>query len=152
MPQDRQVSDTDVFHCAKDDSRALALLPTEFWGHFAIQVACRVSPQVRWLKRPRHHIIIHDICPGIHSGQKDFHHRRALHKKKYCVLHREINEKIMIAVLSTYFLNSLPHISSFTKYLLTRSERANNSMEMPQNFRKLRLLVNFRGLLITVSY
>ena len=30
MRQDRQVSDTDVFHCAKDYSRALALLPTEF--------------------------------------------------------------------------------------------------------------------------
>ena len=45
MSQDRQVSDTEVFHCAKDYSRALALLPTEFWGHFAIQVACRVSPQ-----------------------------------------------------------------------------------------------------------
>ena len=147
MPQDRQVSDTDVFHCAKDYSRALALLPTEFWGHFAIQAACRVSPQspmVETTTTSHNH--------SRHSGQKDFHHRRALHKKKYCVLHREINEKIMIAVLSTYFLNSLPHISSFTKYLLTRSERANNSMEMPQNFRKLRLLVNFRGLLITVSY
>ena len=105
MPQDRQVSDTDVFHCAKDYSRALALLPTEFWGHFAIQVACRVSPQspmVETTTTSHNHFTI--FVPGIHSGRKDFHHRRALHKKKYCVLHREINEKIMIAVLSTYFL------------------------------------------------
>ena len=93
MPQDRQVSDTDVFIVQRITPALYHYLQQNFEAISLSKWPVEFLHKVRWLKRPRHHIIIHDICPGIRSGQKDFHHRRALHKKKYCVLHRKKNEK-----------------------------------------------------------
>lgn len=68
----------------------IELPPTEL-GSFRYPV--EFLHKVRWLKRPQHHITIYDIWPGIRSGQKDFHHSRTLHKKKYSLLRREVNEE-----------------------------------------------------------
>ena len=62
MPQDRRVSDTDVFHCAKDYSRALArpeMEQTTELRPFRYPSSCGVSPQspkVETTTTPRNHL------------------------------------------------------------------------------------------------
>lgn len=64
------------------------------WGHFVIQVARGVSPQSPMVKTTTtSHNHLRYTWPGIRLGQKDFHHSRTLHKKKYSLLRREVNEE-----------------------------------------------------------